>query len=111
MDRPLPPVEITQAALHEIRDIMARKAIPAEYALRIGMKGGGCGGMSFLLGFDHPHPQDDQYELEGLSVLIEKRHLMYLLGMQVDFEDGPHARGFIFQPAVDAHNHHAAPQA
>ena len=101
MHRPPSPVEITPAALREIRAIIARKAIPDGYALRIGMKGGGCGGMSFLLGFDHPRPEDDQYELNGLAVLIEKRHLMYLLGMQVDFEDSTHARGFVFQPAAE----------
>ena len=90
------PIQITEKAQSEIRNIMANKNIPTEYALRVGVKGGGCGGMSYLLGFDKAKTGDEQFEIGGIPVLIEKKHLMFLMGIQVDFVDEAEARGFTF---------------
>ena len=92
----LQPVELTPKALVEVKHIIANKNIPEGYGLRIGVKGGGCGGVSYMLGFDKPKDNDLQYEVDGVPVLVEKRHTMYLLGLQVDFYEGAEARGFIF---------------
>lgn len=75
---------------------MTTKNIPRDYHLRVGVKGGGCGGMSYALGFDKPKSDDQQFEISGIPVLIEKRHLMFLMGMHVDFFEGDEARGFTF---------------
>jgi iron-sulfur cluster assembly protein len=90
------PVKITEKAESEIKNIMATKNIPTDYHLRVGVKGGGCGGMSFALGFDKPKSEDQQFEISGIPVLIEKRHLMFLIGMQIDFFEDDEARGFTF---------------
>ncbi|MEB2787059.1 HesB/IscA family protein [Algoriphagus persicinus] len=90
------PIKITEKAEAEIKNIMATKNIPADYHLRVGVKGGGCGGMSYALGFDKPKDEDQQFELAGIPVLIEKRHYMFLMGMQIDFFEGDEARGFTF---------------
>lgn len=90
------PIQFTQKAKMEIKNIMANKNIPEGYALRVGVKGGGCGGMSYLLGFDLPKEEDQQFEFEGIPVLIEKKHYMFLIGMQVDFYEGADSRGFTF---------------
>ncbi|MEB2782725.1 iron-sulfur cluster assembly accessory protein [Algoriphagus sp. C2-6-M1] len=90
------PIKITEKAEAEIKNIMATKNIPADYHLRVGVKGGGCGGMSYALGFDKPKDEDQQFELAGITVLIEKRHYMFLMGMQIDFFEGDEARGFTF---------------
>lgn len=96
IEKPL-PVSITARAASEIKQIMANKNIPAEYALRVGIRGGGCSGLSYLLGFDKAKETDDSYtHPDGFGILIEKKHAMYVLGMQIDFEDGVNARGFIF---------------
>ena len=92
----LEPVELTPKAVEEVKAIMQSKNIPEGYGLRIGMRGGGCGGMSFLLGFDKQKEGDLAYEIEGIPVFVEKRHTMYLVGMQVDFHEGADARGFMF---------------
>lgn len=92
----LKPVELTEKAVQEIKTIMENKNIPEGYGLRVGMKGGGCGGMSFVLGFDKQKEGDLRYETAGITVFIEKRHTMYLLGMKVDFHEGAEARGFMF---------------
>lgn len=92
----LQPIEITPKALEEVKHIMANKNIPEGYGLRVGVKGGGCGGVAYVLGFDKPKENDLQYEVSGVPVLVEKRHTMYLLGLQVDFYEGADARGFLF---------------
>jgi iron-sulfur cluster assembly protein len=90
------PIKITEKAQEEIRNIMANKNIPEDYHLRVGVKGGGCGGMSYALGFDKPKEGDQQFEVDGIPVLVEKRHVMFLMGMQVDFFEGNDTRGFTF---------------
>ncbi|WP_162417703.1 HesB/IscA family protein [Cyclobacterium roseum] len=90
------PIHITSRALSEIKNIITNKNIPESYALRVGVKGGGCGGVSYALGFDQSREGDQQFDVEGLSVLIEKKHVMFLMGMQVDFHESNEARGFVF---------------
>lgn len=92
----LQPVTISDKAIEEVKNIMEKKNIPEDYSLRIGMKGGGCGGMSFMLGFDKVKDGDLTYEYKGIPVVVEKRHTMYLIGLQVDFYEGSDARGFTF---------------
>jgi iron-sulfur cluster assembly protein len=90
------PIKISEIAQSEIKNIMANKNIPEDYALRVGVKGGGCGGMAYQLGFDRPKPEDQHFEIAGIPVLIEKRHFMFLMGMLIDFYEGNEARGFTF---------------
>jgi iron-sulfur cluster assembly protein len=89
------PVTISSRAVEEIRKIMQTKGIPADYGLRVGMKGGGCG-VSLLIGFDHKKSSDMSYEIEGIPVYIDKKHTMYIIGKQVDFYEGDEGRGFTF---------------
>ena len=90
------PIEITEKAKEEIKNIMTTKNIPSEYRLRVGVKGGGCGGVAYNLGFDTPKEDDQQFEIDDIPVLMEKRHVMFLMGMKVDFFEGAEARGFTF---------------
>ncbi|WP_226391092.1 HesB/IscA family protein [Penaeicola halotolerans] len=90
------PIEITNAAEREIKHIMAHKNIPADYHLRVGVKGAGCGGMSYALGFDKPKTGDESFEINSIPVLIEKKHVMFLMGTKIDFYEGSEARGFTF---------------
>ena len=90
------PVSITPQAWEEVKNIVEKKNIPTEYGLRIGIRGAGCSGMSFLLGFDKKQPTDMEFTHEGYPVYIAKKDTMYLLGLQVDFYEGADARGFTF---------------
>jgi len=65
-------------------------------ALRIGVKGGGCSGMTYILGFDEKQAVDETFEAEGLTYIMNPGHGIYLLGMEVDWQDGLNARGFTF---------------
>ena len=90
------PITITEKALAEVKNIMAEKNVPADYGLRIGVQGGGCSGMSYLLGFDKPKETDEVFQLDGVILVMDKKHGMYVMGMEVDFQDGLNARGFVF---------------
>ncbi|MBT30782.1 MAG: iron-sulfur cluster assembly accessory protein [Thalassobius sp.] len=90
------PVIITERALAEIEGIISQKKIPEGYFLRIGMKGGGCGAAGFFLGFDSPTEHDKKFIFGKVEVLIDKRHIMYLLDMHVDFEERKDEQGFVF---------------
>ncbi len=87
------PVQITPKAIEEINNTLQANKIPDTYGLRVGLRGGGCGA-TFLLGFDTPTEMDQAYTIEGVRVIIDKRHLMYVLGVSVDYEDGMNGSGY-----------------
>jgi iron-sulfur cluster assembly protein len=90
------PVSITEKALTEINTIIRDKNIPHDYGLRIGINGGGCSGVSYALGFDRMKSTDDVFDYDGISVYMDKKHAMFLLGMVIDFEESSEQRGFVF---------------
>lgn len=93
-----PPFVITSKALNEVDKILKETKIPEGYTLRVGVKGGGgCGGATFILGFDQKKEEDDVFLIDGISVLMEKKHAIFLAGKEIDFEDGAIARGFVFK--------------
>lgn len=92
----LHPVTISSRAIEEIRKIMETKNIPAGYGLRVGVKGGGCGGVSLLIGFDKMKVTDLTYSIGDIPVYVDKKHTMYIIGKEVDFYEGEDARGFMF---------------
>jgi iron-sulfur cluster assembly protein len=93
------PITLTTRAAEEVLNIMQHKNIPKGYALRLGIKGGGCGGVSLIIGFDKQKPNDLSYSIDGVHILVDKKHTMYLIGKQVDFYEGADAKGFMFVEA------------
>lgn len=92
-----PPVRLTERAVAEIQRIVANKQIPTDYGLRVGVKGGGCSGMSYILGFDQRRAHDLVFEADGVTIYMDKRQGLYLMGARVDYHDGLDARGFVFE--------------
>lgn len=90
------PINITETALVQLKRIMGEKEVPENYGLRVGVKGGGCSGFSYVLGFDERKEKDEIYEIHGMRVLMEKSHGIYLLGMEIDWAEGLNNRGFTF---------------
>jgi len=80
----------------ELKKLKEQQEIGGEFGLRVGVEGGGCSGMSYILGFDQKKDGDQEYDIEGIRVFMHKAHGMYLAGMVVDFQDGLNARGFTF---------------
>jgi len=99
MNFPDNPVRISSVAADEIKKIMVNKNIPAGHGLRVGVRGGGCG-VQLMLGFDKQKETDLVYEQLGITIMMDKKHMMYLIGKQVDFYEGADARGFHFADAA-----------
>jgi iron-sulfur cluster assembly protein len=91
------PIGLTARAAEEVKKIMQTKGIPVEYGLRLGIKGGGCGGVALIIGFDKQKTSDLAYLVEGIQVYVDKKHTMYLIGKEVDFYEGADAKGFLFK--------------
>lgn len=89
------PVSLTHSAVEEIKKLMNEETNHDKY-LRIGVKGGGCSGMSYLLGFENKTEKDEAYEINGISCIINPAHLIYLNSMEINWEGGLNARGFTF---------------
>lgn len=91
------PITLSPAAAEEINKILVTKNIPEGYGLRVGVRGGGCSGMSYILGFDKKREHDVEFEVEGIVVYMDQRHGLYLMGTVIDYHDGLNARGFTFE--------------
>ncbi|QJW88979.1 iron-sulfur cluster assembly accessory protein [Spirosoma taeanense] len=81
------PVRVRPEARQQIMDTFRANKIPDEYGLRVGIRGGGCGS-SWLLGFDLPGPADEVYNVEDVRVIIDRKHLLYVLGAEIGYEPG-----------------------
>ncbi len=89
------PVSLTPSAVNEIKRLMNEETNHDKF-LRIGVKGGGCSGMSYLLGFENKTDKDEVYEIDEVSFIINPAHLIYLQNMEINWEGGLNARGFTF---------------
>ena len=75
---------------------MNEEGFDASQYLRVGVKGGGCSGMTYVLGFDKKEDKDETFEIDGIKFLINPAHGIYLTGMEIHFEGGLNSRGFTF---------------
>lgn len=87
---------LTPNAVAEVKRLMGEEGFDMGKVLRIGVKGGGCSGMTYVLGFDNKQEADDEFLIEGVKCIMNKSHGIYLMGMEVDWEDGLNSRGFTF---------------
>ncbi len=90
------PVTFSEGAKTEIKKLIEQQEITADFALRVGVEGGGCAGMNYILGFDQKKDGDQEYVIDGINVFMNKAHGLYLAGMHIDFQTGLNARGFTF---------------
>jgi iron-sulfur cluster assembly accessory protein len=90
------PVTLTASAVDEIKRLMSVEGFDTATQLRVGVKGGGCSGMTYVLGFDTKTEKDESFEIEGIPCIMERSHGIYLMGMEVDWQGGLNSRGFTF---------------
>ena len=90
-------IRITPHAVEEVKRIKAENKIPEAYGLRVGVKGGGCSGFTYVLAFDENTREGDKtLDIQGIKVFIDPKSLFYLSGTELDFSEGLNGRGFVF---------------
>src|SRR5690606_2045150 len=90
------PLTLTPGAAQELKKLREQQEISDDFGLRVGVEGGGCAGMNYILGFDQKKDGDSEYDIDGVRVFMNKAHGLYLAGMEIDFKNGLDARGFVF---------------
>jgi len=97
--QPATSVTLSETAAREIRNIIQQQELDAEkIRLRVGVKGGGCSGFSYLLDLtESQKPTDEQFEHHGIKIIVDPKSLLYLNGTTIDFKDEIMGRGFVFQ--------------
>ncbi|TPV95788.1 MAG: iron-sulfur cluster assembly accessory protein [Myxococcales bacterium FL481] len=89
-------VTVTARAARVMRDQLTRRGTP-DAAVRVGIRGGGCTGYSYLFEFeDQPRDNDHIVEIGGVRVVVDPKSLVLLDGTEVDFETGMRGHGFRF---------------
>lgn len=91
-----PPVRLTERATRQVKKILQEQQADEKLYLRVAVEGGGCSGLSYKLGLDHQTDKDQIVESQGLEIIVDPKHMMYLQGIVIDYPDGLDARGFTF---------------
>ena len=93
-------ITLTELAAKQIKDIITQQNLPAgQTKLRVGVKGGGCSGFSYLLDLteEAAAETDEEMESNGVPILIDNKSLLYLEGTEIDFKDDVIQSGFVFK--------------
>src|SRR3954469_17672724 len=91
---------LSEAAAKEIKNIIKEQGLPADATrLRVGVKGGGCSGFSYMLDLtEEPKGEmDEEFEQHGVKILVDMKSMLYLGGVEIDFRDEIMGRGFVFK--------------
>ncbi len=90
-------IKITEKAVSEVKKIMQENNVPESYGLRVGVKGGGCSGLTYTMGFDEKEKEGDMIiEQNSVKLFVDGKSLFYLSGTELDFTDGLNGKGFVF---------------
>ncbi len=90
-------ISMTSKAIKQVKTIMAEEQEGKITGLRVGVKGGGCSGLSYVLDFVKEPRQDDKiFEFDGVKVFMDPKSAIYLKGTEIDFSDGLMGTGFNF---------------
>ena len=97
-------VTLTENAAKEIARVVKENSLPEDTGVRIGIKGGGCAGFTYVFDFDNqPGKFDRVFESRGLNIIVDRKSLLYIDGTEIDFNTGLTDRGFKFSnPKADA---------
>ena len=94
------PILLSETAAKEIKKIIVDQNLPSEQTkLRVGVKGGGCSGFSYMLDLtEEPVSENDEtMDCHGVKIVVDMKSYLYLNGVEIDFKDEVMSRGFVFK--------------
>jgi iron-sulfur cluster assembly protein len=91
------PIQVTGRAVEEVKRIMEKEKASADSGLKVGVKGGGCSGLMYVMEFSSgPQKGERVFENNGIKLFVDLKSFLYLNGMTLDFSDGLNGKGFEF---------------
>ncbi len=91
-------IALTETAAKEIKNIIKDQGLSEQAALRVGVKGGGCSGFSYVLDLTEDSGETDEVmESQGIRLVADRKSYLYLNGTEIDFKDEVMGRGFVFK--------------
>lgn len=94
------PITLSEKAAGEIKNIIKQQGLPEEQTrLRVGVKGGGCSGFSYMLDLteEDKGESDEELDSNGVKILVDMKSYLYLNGVEIDFKDEVMGKGFVFK--------------
>lgn len=91
-------IKVSDTAKTKISQLMTEEGFNIEHDyVRVGVKSGGCSGLSYELKFDHTHDENDKlFEDNMVKIIVDKKSFLYLVGTTLEFSGGLNGKGFIF---------------
>jgi iron-sulfur cluster assembly protein len=93
-------ITLSEKAAQEIKSLIKEQGLPeAETRLRVGVKGGGCSGFSYMLDLteEAKGEMDEEMDCHGVKILVDMKSNLYLNGVEIDFKDEVMGKGFVFK--------------
>lgn len=88
-------ITVSEIAKNKIIELMSKDKLNESYFLRVGVKGGGCSGLSYTMDFDNQTQEGDQiFEDNGIKIVCDRKSILYLLGTELTYSDGLNGKGF-----------------
>ncbi|MBI4307073.1 MAG: iron-sulfur cluster assembly accessory protein [Chloroflexi bacterium] len=98
LEQPIPinTIRITEKAASKVKEF-ARSRSMEKFGLKVGVKGGGCSGLTYVLDIvSGPDEADKVIEEHGLELYVPKKSFVFLAGTLLDYSDGLNGKGFVF---------------
>lgn len=91
-------IKVSETAKKKVVELMADDGFnPTKDYVRVGVKGGGCSGLSYELKFDHTQAEEDKvFEDNGVKIIVDKKSFLYLIGTTLEYSGGLNGAGFVF---------------
>ncbi len=90
-------IALTEKAASEVKKLIQVQELPEDAGLRVGVKGGGCSGLSYSLNFETQQKDNDKvFDSYGVKIIVDSKSFLYLAGTTLDYTDGLNGSGFTF---------------
>lgn len=90
-------ITVSESAKDQVAKLISSGEYSTESFIRVGVKSGGCSGLSYELDFDTQMKDEDKlFEDNGVKVVVDKKSMLYLVGTTLDYQGGLNGKGFNF---------------
>jgi iron-sulfur cluster assembly protein len=90
-------IKVSNTAKDEVLRLMSAQKVENEAFIRVGVKGGGCSGLTYVMDFDTEMKDGDKvFEDQGIKIVVDKKSYLYLIGTTLEYSGGLNGQGFTF---------------